>query len=135
MQDGGLKPTLRHACSFCGGRVRYNRRVAKHKLYKVTFLSQGKTYELYARHVASSGLWGFTEVGELVFDAPGEGLVVDPSEERLRDEFRDTTMLHLPMQSIVRIEEVDKRGTMAIRDASNGEKIMPFPLMPPKAKS
>ena len=37
---------------------------------------QGKSIELYARHVASSALWGFTEIGELVFDPPGEGLVV-----------------------------------------------------------
>jgi hypothetical protein len=106
----------------------------KAKLYKVTFLSQGKTYELYARHVASSALWGFTEVGDLVFEPSGEGLVVDPTEERLREEFRNTTMLHLPMQSIVRIEEVAKRGTLTIRDAASGEKVMPFPLAPPRAK-
>ncbi len=104
----------------------------KTKLYKVTFLSQGKSIELHARHVASSALWGFTEVGELVFDPPGEGLVVDPTEERLRDEFKDTTILHLPMHAIVRIEEVAKRGSLAIRDAASGDKIMPFPIMPPK---
>jgi hypothetical protein len=108
--------------------------MGKTKLYKVTFLSQGKTYELYARHVASSALWGFTEVGELVFEPQRDGLVVDPTEERLRDEFGDTTMLHLPMQSIVRIEEVARRGTLTIRDAANGEKIMPFPIAPPRAK-
>ena len=108
----------------------------KQKLYKVTFLSQGKTYELYARHVASSGLWGFTEVGELVFETPNEGLVVDPTEERLRDEFRDTTMLHLPIQSILRIEEVAKRGALAIRDAASGERVvMPFPVAPPRGKA
>jgi hypothetical protein len=106
----------------------------KSKLYKVTFLSQGKTYELYARHVASSALWGFTEVGELVFEPAGEGLVVDPTEERLRDEFKDTTMLHLPMQSIVRVEEVARRGALAIRDAVSGDKIMPFPMPPSKMK-
>ena len=100
----------------------------KPTLYKVTFVSQGKTYELHARHVASSGLWGFTEVGDLVFDAPGEGLVVDPIEERLRDEFRDTTVLHLPIQSIVRIEEVARRGSLTIRDATSGEKVMLFPM-------
>jgi hypothetical protein len=106
----------------------------KSKLYKVTFLSQGKTYELYARHVASSGLWGFTEVGELVFEQAGDGLVVDPTEERLREEFKNTTALHLPMQSIVRIEEVAQRGPLAIRDAVSGEKIMPFPMPPSKMK-
>jgi len=106
----------------------------KTKLYKVCFLSQGKSIELYARHVASSHLWGFTEIGDLVFDAPGEGLVVDPSEERLREEFKDTTVLHVPMHAIVRIEEVARRGVAAIRDAASGDKIMPFPLAPPHAK-
>jgi len=102
------------------------------KLYKVTFLGQGKSVELYARHVASSSLWGFTEVGELVFER-ATGVVVDPTEERLCDEFKHTRMLHLPMQCIVRIEEVDKRGTPVIRDATSGEKIMPFPLAPPRS--
>jgi hypothetical protein len=104
----------------------------KNKLYKVSFVSQGKSIELYARHVASSALWGFTEVGELVFDPPGEGLVIDPTEERLREEFKDTTMLHVPIQAIVRIEEVVRRGPLAIRDAVSGDKIMPFPIAPPR---
>ena len=97
-------------------------------LYKVTFLNHGKVYELYARHIASSSLWGFTEVGELVFDVHA-GVVVDPTEERLRDEFGNTRVLHLPMQSILRIEEVEKKGQSAIRDAETGEKVVtPFPL-------
>lgn len=97
-------------------------------LYKVTFLNHGKVYELYARHIAGSSLWGFTEVGELVFDMH-EGLVVDPTEERLRDEFGNTRKLHLPMQSIVRVEEVERKGQSAIRDAATGEKVVtPFPL-------
>ena len=97
-------------------------------LYKVTFQNHGKVYELYARKVASSGLWGFTEVGDLVFDVH-DGLVVDPTEERLRDEFGGTRALHLPMQSIIRIEEVEKKGASAIRDAETGEKVVtPFPL-------
>jgi hypothetical protein len=37
------------------------------------------------------------------------------------------------MQCIVRIEEVEKRGPLAIRDAETGEKIMPFPLAPPRS--
>ena len=97
-------------------------------LYKVTFLNHGTVYELYARHIAGSSLWGFTEVGELVFDVH-EGLVVDPTEERLRDEFGNTRKLHLPMQSIVRVEEVERKGQSAIRDAATGEKVVtPFPL-------
>jgi len=97
-------------------------------LYKVTFFNAGKVYELYARRVASGALWGFTEIAELVFDVH-DGVVVDPTEERLRDEFGGTRVLHLPMQSIVRIEEVERKGSSAIRDAATGEKVVtPFPL-------
>jgi hypothetical protein len=100
----------------------------KTKLYKITFLNHSKVYELYARQVAASGLWGFTEVSDLVFDLH-DGLVVDPTEERLRDEFGSTKVLHLPMQSIIRIEEVERKGQSVIRDAATGEKVVtPFPL-------
>jgi len=102
------------------------------KLFKVTFLNHGRIYELYARHVASGNLWGFTEVSELVFDV-NDGVVIDPTEERLRDEFGDTRVLHLPMQSIVRIEEVEKKSQSAIRDAATGESVvtlLPLPARP-----
>ena len=79
-------------------------------LYKISFLSNTRVYELYARHVAGSSLWGFTEIGEFVFDVR-EGMVVDPAEERLRDEFGNTRMLHIPMQHVLRIEEVEKRAS------------------------
>lgn len=97
-------------------------------LYKITFLNGGKVYELYARRVGASSLWGFTEVSDLVFDV-GEGVVVDPTEERLRDEFADTRVLHLPMHSVVRVEEVDRRSAPTIRDAATGDRVVtPFPL-------
>ena len=97
-------------------------------LYKVTFFNAGKIYELYARRVNSGSLWGFTEVSDLVFDVH-DGVVVDPTEERLRDEFAHTRTLHLPMQSIVRIEEVDRKGPLSIRDAATGDKVVtPFPM-------
>lgn len=105
------------------------------KLYKVTFLSQGKLLELHARHIASSSLWGFTEVGDIVFDNPTDSLVIDPTEERLREEFGNTRVLHLPIQCIVRVEEVDKREPLVIRDAASGDKVVtPFPLAAPLRK-
>ena len=56
------------------------------EIYKVTFLNQGKVYEIYARSIDQGSLFGFIEIEELVF---GErtSLVVDPSEERLKTEF------------------------------------------------
>ncbi|MBL8300421.1 MAG: DUF1820 family protein [Rhodanobacteraceae bacterium] len=103
-------------------------------LYKVTFINNGKSYEIYARHVGTSHLWGFTEVGQLVFEPRGEGLVVDPTEERLREEFQHTRTLHLPMHAIVKVEEVERRSPASIRDAANGEKITPFPFPPARPK-
>lgn len=101
---------------------------SKTALFKVVFHNHGKIYELYARKVSASDIWGFTEIGELVFDVY-DGVVVDPTEERLRDEFGNTRALHVPMHSIVRIEEVEKKGQSAIRDAESGEKVVtPFPL-------
>lgn len=97
-------------------------------LFKISFLSHGKIYELYARRVDSSRLWGFTEVAELEFDVR-DGVLVDPAEERLRDEFGGSRSLHLPMQSILRIEEVEHRGKASIRDATTGESVVtPFPM-------
>ncbi len=99
-------------------------------LYKITFLSQGKSIELYAGSVVSSGLWGFIEVADLVFNDAGDGLVIDPTEERLREEFADTRRLHLPMHAVVRVEEVKRRGVCRIRDAASGDKVIPLPLAP-----
>jgi len=65
-----------------------------------------------------------------VFEPAGEGIVVDPTEEKLREEFKDTRVLHLPMQAIIRVEEVDRKGSLAIRDASDGQKVTPFPMPP-----
>ncbi len=97
-------------------------------LYKVSFHSAGKLYELYARKVTSSALWGFTEIADLVFDN-SDGMLIDPTEERLRDEFGDTRVLHLPMHAIVKVEEVNHRGQLRIRDAQTGERVVtPFPL-------
>lgn len=104
--------------------------MAEKPLYKIIFLNHGKVYELYSEGVTSSGLWGFVEVSELVFEK-GDGLVVDPTEEKMRQEFEGAKVLHLPIQSVLRIEEVDKRGQCMIRDRKSGEKVTPFPISPP----
>src|SRR5690606_41233319 len=101
-------------------------------LYKVTFLNAGKVYELYARRVSASQLWGFTEVADLVFDV-NEGMVVDPTEERLRDEFAHTRVLPLPMQGEVRVEEADRRGQLCTREASTRDQAVTPVRMPTHA--
>jgi hypothetical protein len=92
-------------------------------LYKVSFLNHGKVYELYAQRVSSGELWGFIDVAELVFDVR-DGVVIDPTEEQLRSEFADTRVLHLPMQGVLRVEQVERKGKAAIRDAATGEQVV-----------
>lgn len=105
---------------------------SKKATYRVSFLNHGKVYELYCRGVTSSGLWGFVEISGIVF-GEGSGMVVDPTEERLRDEFSDVEVLHIPMHGVLRVEEVKKPGQAVIRDRESGEKVTPFPMSPPRS--
>lgn len=103
--------------------------MAKEKLYRVAFLNHGKVYELFCSGVCTSGLLGFIEVSGLVFSEK-DSLVVDPTEEKMRDEFDGVEVLHLPMHSVLRVEEVRKKGQAIIRDRESGEKVTPFPMPP-----
>jgi hypothetical protein len=104
--------------------------MASKQLFRVAFLNHGKVWELYCQAVVSSGLWGFLEISDIVFDA-GDAVVIDPVEEKMRDELGDVEVLHLPMHSVLRVEQVRRKGQSVIRDRETGEKITPFPLSPP----
>ena len=99
------------------------------KLFRIAFLNHGKVYELFCTGVCTSGLFGFVEVSGLVFSEK-DSLVVDPTEEKMRDEFDGVEILHLPMHSVLRVEQVKKKGQAVIRDRESGEKVTPFPLQP-----
>ena len=97
--------------------------------YRVAFLNQGKVYELFCTGANTSHLLGFVEFTGLQFEHK-DSLVVDPTEEKMRDEFEGVEVLHLPMHSVLRVEQVLKKGQSVIRDRESGEKIMPFPIPP-----
>jgi len=95
-------------------------------LYKVVFVNQGQLYEVYARSVGHGSLFGFVEVEELVFGERST-VVVDPSEERIKSEFKGVKRTYLPMHAIVRIDEVDKQGISKISKVE-GSNIAQFPM-------
>jgi hypothetical protein len=95
-------------------------------LFKVIFMCQGKVYEIYARSVGQGDMFGFVEVEELVFGEKTT-LVVDPAEEKIKTEFENVKRTYLPMHSIIRIDEVDKRGTSKISKLEGGN-VAQFPL-------
>ena len=83
---------------------------AKHKkIFKVRFQNEGKIFEIFAREVTQGHLFGFVEVADLVWGTKSE-VIIDPSEQELRNEFAGVTRIHVPMHALLRIDEVEKGG-------------------------
>jgi len=100
--------------------------MAEKTIFKVIFMNQGQIYEIYAREVGHGAMFGFVEVEELVFGERST-VVLDPSEEKIKTEFKGVKRTYLPMHSIVRIDEVDKQGTSKISRVEGGN-VAQFPL-------
>ncbi len=96
------------------------------RVFKVVFVNQGKVYEIYAKSVRQGELYGFIEVESLLFDQSST-LLVDPSEERLKDEFAAVRRTMIPMHAVIRVDEVEKKGQNRILDLEKDAKITPFP--------
>jgi len=96
-------------------------------IYKVIFFNQGQIYEIYARQIYQSDLYGFIEIEELVFGEKSK-MLVDPGEEKLKSEFDGVKRSYVPMHAIVRIDEVDKEGASKIREAKAGSNVTAFPM-------
>jgi hypothetical protein len=102
--------------------------MAKKRIYKVIFFNQGTIYEIYARDVHQEGLYGFVEVEGLIFGEKSS-VVVDPSEERLKTEFTGVQRTFVPMHSIIRIDEVEKKDVANLTPVSGkGDYVAPFPM-------
>tara|TARA_B100000959_G_C14737441_1_gene523548 strand:- start:123 stop:449 length:327 start_codon:yes stop_codon:yes gene_type:complete len=100
--------------------------MASTPIYKIIFFNQGQIFEIYARQIYQSDLYGFIEVEELVFGERSQ-MLVDPSEEKLKSEFEGVSRSYIPMQAVVRIDEVDKEGIGKISEAKGGN-ISPLPI-------
>jgi hypothetical protein len=106
--------------------------MASNHIFKVLFVNQGKVYEVYARKVSHGSLFGFVEIEELVFGERA-GVVVDPGEERIKSEFEGVKRSYLPMHSVLRIDEVTKRGVSKISQFDGNVTAFPAPVYPPPA--
>lgn len=99
----------------------------KKSIYRVIFLNQGQVYELYASQVGSSHIHGFVTVEDLLFGERST-VLIDPAEERLQSEFEGVTRFSIPIHAVIRIDEVEKRGTSKIRPAGDvGANVHTFP--------
>jgi hypothetical protein len=131
--------TLRTECELSSPRLLdYDRApmaTKKKRVFKVVFLNHGRVYEIFAREVSQADLYGFVAVEGLLF-GERSSIVVDPSEEKLRSEFAGVERTFVPVHAILRIDEVERRGTSLIRPVADGEsKVTPLPhsvLVPTK---
>jgi len=96
------------------------------RVFRIAFLNQGKVYEVYAKRVQQGELYGFVEIADLLFEESST-LLVDPSTERLKTEFRGVSRTIVPIHAVIRIDEVEKGGQSKIHDLSGKSNITPFP--------
>ena len=101
--------------------------MANNPIYKVIFYNQNEVYEVFARAIYQSEMYGFVEIEELVFGERSQ-LLVDPAEEKLKTEFSGVKRSYIPMQAIIRIDEVEKEGTAKAHELKSGDKVAQFPM-------
>jgi len=97
----------------------------KSNVYKIKFIQLGEIYEVFARHIYQSEMYGFIEVEEYIFNRDKQ-LVVDPTSEKLKNEFLNVERSYIPLNSIIRIDEVDELGEAKITE--NKGQVSPFPI-------
>jgi hypothetical protein len=100
---------------------------SKH-IYRVVFYNRGNVYEIYAEKVDQSGMYAFVVVEDIIFGERSQ-VLIDPSEEKLKSEFNGVKRTHIPMQAVIRIDEVEKAGqNKIISDSDAGGNIAHFPM-------
>ena len=94
--------------------------------YKVVFINHNKVYEIYAKAIYQSDMYGFVEVEDFIFGEKTQ-MIVDPAEEKLKTEFTDVKRSYIPIHNLLRIDEVEKEGSGKIRDIKISDKVAAFP--------
>ena len=85
------------------------------RIFRISFINQGKVYELYAEGVRQGDLYGFVEIEDFIFGETSS-VVIDPSEEKLRAEFSGVSRTLVPMHAVIRIDQVEKRGSSTTKE-------------------
>lgn len=96
------------------------------RIFRISFVNQGKVYLLYAESVRQAEVYGFVEIEGLIF-GEASSLVIDPGEEKLKNEFSGVTKTLVPMHAVIRVDEVEKRGQSKILEMEQGTNVTPFP--------
>jgi hypothetical protein len=105
----------------------------KKKIFRITFTSQGKSYELYARNISQSEFYGFVVVEDILY-GERSSIVVDPAEEQLKLEFKGVCRTMVPYHAVQRIDEVEKEGAgKVIQLAAHDSSPAAPTILPPRS--
>jgi len=107
--------------------------MAVKKLYRIRFQNEGRVFELYARQVTQGELFGFIQVEQIEWGKKS-AVIIDPTEQELRNEFAGVKRFQIPMHAVVRVDEVEKPGPakiVAMSEAAQKKAPPPVPIYPP----
>lgn len=109
--------------------------MAKEHLFKISFYQKDALYEIYARQVSESDMYGFIVVEELVFSGRSQ-VVIDPGEEKVKAEFANVIRTYIPMHAVLRIDEVEYAEVATIvKKSANVGNVSSFPgVIPPSSQ-
>ena len=92
----------------------------KKTTYKIIFMQLGEIYEIFAKQIYQSDMYGFIEVEEYIFNQ-NKQLVVDPTSEKLEKEFKSVERSYIPINSVIRIDEVIESGDPLLLEFPSSE--------------
>ena len=100
--------------------------MSSEQIYKVIFQNQANVYELHARELDIDSSYAFITVGDFVF-GERSSILVDPTEDQLKQEFGGVNRTYIPMHAVIRIDEVTKGGKNKIISSGKSGNVATFP--------
>ena len=105
----------------------------KEKIYRILFHQKNEIYEVYVHNVYQGNMHGFIEIENFIY---GERThLVDPTDEKIRSEFKGVERSYIPQFNIIRIDEVNKKGVNRIHKLSPQQSAHLSPLHIHKSES
>lgn len=112
-----------------------DKKIAEKYIFRVVFIQNDVTYEVYAKDVFESEMFGFVVIEDFIFGEKST-FVVDPSEERLKSQFSGVKRTYIPMHTVLRIDEVNEKVGTAKITPTGENKVSMFPgyTLPPSVR-
>lgn len=89
----------------------------KEIIYRVLYHQQEVPFELYARSVSESEMFGFVELEELVFDASNSNVEI---QEKIKQEFEAVKRTYIPLANVFRIDTIERDEDLTGKRSSTG---------------